>query len=95
MVRACNVIILLDVGELVSQALAVEVLLGLLRLVQHDLVWHLDRLVAVLFARGWVVVVQVALVKTVVVILVDQASYCAVQRVELLSVKSQIGRAHV
>lgn len=67
-VSASYVVFSLNVGELIGQALAVEVLFGISGLVKNNFVRNLDVLVATLFAAGWVVERHVALVNAVPVV---------------------------
>ena len=62
-----------EVWEFVGKALAVQILLGVHGLMQHDLVGDLDVFVAILLARAWRVILQVTVVKTVVVVGVDHS----------------------
>lgn len=88
-VRASDKVGLHNVGQLVGQALSVEVLLSVVRLVKHDLVGHHNVLEAGLLAgRHRDVRLLVALLEAVVVVRVHHALKGLVHRSESLSIEN-------
>lgn len=88
---AGSVVLRLNVGHLVSETLAVEVLLRVHRLVKHNLPGHDDAVVALLFAGGeCIAIILVADCETVLVVGVDHFLGVGLDVIEGLSVKSRL-----